>query len=452
MTTKNLNCRLNQWTGILLCLLSSLTMPSQAQKDTLKGFKFTGQLMQRAEFRNGYGQLIKEGEDPAFSVGQRARINAVYHYKDIQFYVSAQDIRIWGSTGNTKLTDNLLSIYEAKLEAKISNHWKVKLGRQELNYDNVRFLGNLDWALQGRSHDAALLKYEKNSLKLHLAVAYNQTGLSLTDQPYAIPNHYKTAQMFHLENKGSSFDWALLFWNQGIQQPVLDDDGQIVDWKNRYSQTIGLPVLRYRIKNFTLFGFYYHQLGKDPLNRNLDAFDASAQISWKRANKEKERNFQVTLGAEYLSGNDRNPRDATQRAFIPFYGTNHAHNGYMDYFFAGNGNNNGYGLFDRFIRLKYQANAKNFWSLNAHSFASTGEVVNFNGNPLSSDLGLELDLSTGYIFNDALSIQFGYSQLFASGTMKFIQSAEDAKDLQNWAYVMLLFRPNSNNKFVGLSF
>lgn len=429
---------------LFLWFLLPLTVAAQSS------FDFSGQLMQRAEFRNGYGRLITEVNDPAFFIGQRARINASYTYKGTQFYVSAQDIRIWGSTAHTKYTDNFLSIYEAYLETKINDSWKVKLGRQELNYDNVRFLGNLDWALQGRSHDLALVKYEKESFKIHVGAAYNQAGQTLIMERYALSNHYKTAQILHLENKGEAFEWSVLFWNQGQEKQIYDVYGLPADLKNRYSQTIGLPVLRYKIKEVTLFGFYYHQLGRDILDRNINAFDVSTQVSWKRILNEEGRLLQMTIGAEYISGNDI-PSDDKQRAFNPSYGTNHAHNGYMDYFFVGGRDNIGFGLFDRFLRLKYQPASKNFWSLNLHSFASNGE---FQPVPLDvgKNLGIEVDLTTGFIFNEALSLQIGYSQFFASERLEIIQNAGNAQSIQNWAYVMLLFRPHSKNRFVGLLF
>ncbi len=416
-----------------------------------KSFDFSGQLMQRAELRNGYGKLIAEDRNAAFFIGQRARINAAYNYKGMKFYVSAQDVRIWGSASHIKLTDNFFSVYEAYFETDLIDNWKVKLGRQELNYDNARFLGNLDWAFQGRSHDMALIKYEEESLKLHLGLAFNQPVQSLTAVPYTVENHYKTGQMVHLEDKGKSFDWSFLFWNQGLEQQIFDDNGEIIDWKTRFSQTIGLPVLRYRFEDFTLFGFYYHQLGRNAKNRSINVFDTSAQISWTQSLNKENRHMQITLGAEYLSGNDSNSID-TEHAFNPFYGTNHAHNGYMDYFHVGGRNNSGLGLFDRFLRFKYQASTANFWSLNAHSFASAGDYYLSDGSAVQKYLGTELDLSTGLIINDALSLQFGYSQFLFSDGLKVIQNVENAKSVQNWAYVMLLFRPGHSNRFVGLNF
>ena len=64
--------------------------------------------------------------------------------------------------------------------------------------------------------------------------------------------------------------------------------------------------------------------------------------------------------------------------------------------------------------------------------------------------GTELDLSFGYIFTDAISLQGGYSQFFHTDTFEVIQNNGTLKNNQNWAYLMLIFRPTIKNKFIGI--
>ena len=123
---------------ITLCIMAHL--PSQAQ------FSIGGQILQRSEFRNGYGKLIDTVQDPAAFIGHRARLQVTYTHEKVRFFVSAQDVRTWGSTPQINATDGLLSVHEAWGEIQLDSSWVLKLGRQELNYDNSRFLGNLDWA------------------------------------------------------------------------------------------------------------------------------------------------------------------------------------------------------------------------------------------------------------------------------------------------------------------
>jgi hypothetical protein len=68
-------------------------------------------------------------------------------------------------------------------------------------------------------------------------------------------------------------------------------------------------------------------------------------------------------------------------------------------------------------------------------------------NPI---FGTEIDLSFGYIFNDAISLQSGYSQFFHTDTFAQVQPNDNLKGAQNWAYLMLIFRPTMKNKFIGI--
>ena len=91
-------------------------------------------------------------------------------------------------------------------------------------------------------------------------------------------------------------------------------------------------------------------------------------------------------------------------------------------------------------------------SLNAHYFTTQAQVTNTLGEKLAKDLGVELDATVGYVYSDAISLQAGYSQLFAQDTFKYIQGVTNARDTQNWAYLMVVYRPTSKNKFIGLKF
>lgn len=415
-------------------------------------FTVGGQLLQRVEYRNGYGKLIEKNQEPAFFIGQRARIHVQYEHEKVRFYISAQDIRTWGSTSQVNESDNLLSIHEAYTEIPFGKNWKTKVGRQELNYDNARFLGNLDWALQARAHDFALVKYEKNVMKFHLGAGYNQVKETLVNQPYTIPNQYKTAQMLRLENQWENFKVSLLLWNNGLAQLTYDTLGTVTDETVRYSQTIGLPTLQYATSNFTFSGFYYVQLGRDITNKKVKAYDLSVQATHKITFDEgKGSKFQTTLGFEILSGTSQQPSDNINYSYNPFYGTNHAHNGYMDFFYVGNRYLNTVGLQDYFLRLRYDPNNKFFLSLNAHQFLAAANVYD-GTEKLSNTLGTELDFTSGYVFNDVVSLQVGYSQFFTATTFEYLQGVGNPSSLQNWGYLALLVRPNMKNRFTGLQF
>ncbi len=415
-------------------------------------FSVDGQLFQRGEYRNGYGKLITQGEEAAAFIGQRARVSAGYQKDALSFHVSIQDIRVWGSASQVKSSDGYLSVYEAWAQTKLGEKWAVKLGRQELNYDNARFLGNLDWAFQGRSHDFALVKYEQGKSKLHFGAGFNQDVEKLSGTAFTTANQYKTAQFARYEKFTDTFSFSLLFWNDGRQFLTKDISDKITYDVVRYRQTFGVPTLKYQFGKTTLSGFYYHQLGKDVSDKELNAFDASAQVSHKLDfNTEKATGLRITLGAEIISGTSTTEK-TKNNSFSPLYGTNHAHNGYMDFFFVGDRFENSVGLQDLFLKTKLDVSSKTFVSLNAHYFNTQADVINANDEKLNKNLGVELDLSLGYIHTEAISFQAGYSQMFASDTFTYLQKVATPKDTQNWAYLMLIYRPTLKNKFIGLQF
>lgn len=429
--------------SLLLTLFFAITSGLYAQ------FNVDGQIVQRGEYRHGYGKLIEENKEAAAFIAQRARINVQYELERFKFYVSVQDIRTWGNTPQVKATDNFLSLHEAWAETFLSDNFSVKLGRQELNYDNFRFLGNLDWALQGRAHDFALLKYEKGANKLHAGAGYNQDNQSLNGNFFSTPNQYKVAHFLRYENFQGNFKFSVLFWNNGLQYSERDNNNEIINSDIHYRQSLGFPTLKYQLGNTSLSGFYYHQFGRDQQGRDVNAFDASAQISQNLPiDSENGQNLRLTLGIELLSGTDPTSNAAENNSFSPLYGTNHAHNGYIDMFYVGGRHENSIGLRDIFLRLRYDMSQKLFMSLNTHSFNS---YTPYSNNE-DVHLGYETDLAMGFILNRSVSLQAGYSQFFQSNSLESLQNVQNPAGLQNWGYLMMIYRPTMKNRFIGLLF
>lgn len=430
-------------------ILFFFALPSPA----FSQFDLNGQLVQRAEFRHGFGTLLRDTLAPSAFISQRLRLQAGYKYKKLQFYASIQDIRTFGNTPQVKLSDGLLSLHEGWSEIALDSFCSVKIGRQELNYDNVRFLGNLDWSLQARSHDFLLAKFEKKSQKLHIGGGYNQNGEALNGNVFTIANQYKTAQMVWYNYKKNKFEVSLLFWNNGRQALTYNPQGGITAHSTKFSQTIAIPTLKYVLwKNNVISAFAYYQTGKDIANKKIGAYDINLQTSQTLpVNEAKNSSFKITLGAELISGTNTNNTEAVNHSFSPMYGTNHAHNGYMDYFFVGGRFENSVGLNDIFLRLRYDFNKKLFFSTNIHHFSANAKVFK-NSEELKKVLGTEIDLSTGWIVMEDVSLQAGYSQMFGSSTLQYLQNVNSPASLQSWAYIMLIIRPKSDKKFIGLTY
>src|SRR5882762_1338707 len=147
----------------------------------------SGQLRMRTEFRNGQGTPSVKDTVPAIFTSQRTRVNVGYTGYRFKVYASLQDVRVWGqdaSTINRNTTDAYAGfmVHEAWGEinlldtGSVIKNFTLKIGRQELVYDDVRLLGNLDWLQQARRHDAALLKFDHQGWTAHLGGAFNQNA------------------------------------------------------------------------------------------------------------------------------------------------------------------------------------------------------------------------------------------------------------------------------------
>ena len=154
-------------------------------------FELSGQFRPRSEFRQGFQQLFDSDNAPAFFIDQRSRISSNFKNEKIEFHFVLQDYRTWGNTPQLNTSDYGLSIHESWAKLKINKLNNVKLGRQEIVFDNARIFGNVDWAQQGRKHDAILYNYKRKH-EVNVGFAYNSNNPSLTNQTYTVSNNYKT--------------------------------------------------------------------------------------------------------------------------------------------------------------------------------------------------------------------------------------------------------------------
>ena len=391
-------------------------------------------LRPRTEYRHGYKTLVSGSDDPAFFTSQRTRLNVAWGAKKFRVMVSFQDIRTWGNTSQLSSADGLTSLYQGWAEADLGKFLQLRVGRQELIYNDHRIFGNVGWAQQGRSHDLALLKIKPGSLELHVGLAYNQDKEQLKGNIYTVPNNYKTMQFLWANTGIANLDLSALFLNNGIQYLDPGDSS----YSTVYSQTLGLHG-DYAASGLKLSGSAYYQFGRDGKNRDLSAYQVAVRASYAFA----ENKWEPLMGVEILSGTDQSamvPGNPTNRSFTPFYGTNHKFNGHMDYFYVGN-HVNSVGLTDVYGGLTFRPGKLN-WNLVIHRFTSQAEILD-PANPASAlpkGLGTELDFYMGYKHSDLLTINAGYSQMFATASMEALKGG-DRSVTQNWAWVMLSFTP-----------
>jgi len=429
-------------------------------------FIWNAQYMSRGEYRHGYSSLADSNQAGAAFISQRARLGAIYKTEKYKIGVAVQDIRTWGATPSAPIDlGGNLSLFEGWGELNFTSKLSAKVGRQAIAYDEERIFGAVDWGMQGRRHDAAILKYSNDSvLSVHVGGAYNQDKDQLKGTIYTVPANYKSFQYAYLYRAMPKLTASFLFLNNGVEF-TYNDVLTKPHYATKWSQTFG-PRITYKSGNLSAAAYYYHQVGIDGNTRHvttdltsgarsISAYDASAEVSYKVI-----KPLGLTLGGELLSGTSQDPTKwSVNRSFTPFYGTNHRFNGYMDYFYAGN-HINSVGLQDIYFKVNYEYK-KILTSINVHNFSAAADindkdaVVAFNkANPTkptkfiamgNKALGNEVDLTVSYNVFEGVAIQGGYSRMFGTKGMQYIKGLTGNKlgVVSDWGYVMLLIRPGA---------
>ena len=395
-------------------------------------FTLTAEVRPRSEFRNGFKTPSSEGKDAAFFTEQRSRLYMDYVDEKYKFRLTMQDVRFWGEIPQIfKEEDGNTFLSEAWGQYFVTKKFSIKAGRQIISYDNQRFLGGLEWAQQGRRHDALLFIYEdkEKATKFHAGFAYNSDD----DVPepallqnvganfYSVGGNYKALQ-YAWFNKG--FDGgkiSLLALNAVNQNP---------DSTSSSKQTLGVIGSKNISKKITLAGDFYYQTGKIGQN-NVNAFLAGLRATFKT------KATPLTVGMEFISGKDGDDASTDITNFSPDYGTNHAHNGFMDYFFVGPANGN-VGVMDLFLKTKFKLKKGNLM-VNVHDFMTGSKQLDDGGRELSKSMAMELDLVYAVKLAPAVTWHVGYSQLFGTDTLLALRPGN--KKLKNWAWMMITFKP-----------
>lgn len=408
-------------------------------------FTLSAEVRPRSEYRHGFKKLFdSDSQDAAFFVEQRTRLVTSFKDSKTEFLVSLQDVRIWGSEQqiykpNTAVSSNFSSIHQAWGRYHLSNSFAFKAGRMELDYDNARFLGNLAWAQQARSHDALILEYRDSTSSLDIGAAFNQDAntpeyAKLTNTFYHQTGNYKTMQYAHYHKNFTNGGFSALFLNNGLQTP----QDSLGNSSTRFSQTLGL-IGNINVSKIKLELEGYYQFGKDAANRQISAFLLGASATTNLTAKTS-----LTIGGDYLSGTSLS--DTRNQSFNPLYGTNHKFYGFMDYFYVGNASaqmGKTIGLINPYTKFKFGIGKGKALLAHLHHFLSPVTIYSDPENragDLSSSLGTEVDLVFNANLSASTNLKIGYSQLFATESMQKIKGG-NPDNTQNWFWVMMTFNP-----------
>jgi len=401
---------------------------------TAQTLEIDADLRARFEYRHGFNNLFPDNTEPAAFVNQRTRLNISYKMEKIQLFVAMQDVSIWGDTRQILAIDgnDSFSLFQAWGQLELNENWSAKIGRQVISYDDQRIFGGLDWAMQGRFHDAAIVKYKKGDFMLDIGGAFSQQRERNEGNDFTIQGFftYKSMQYAYLKKSWEKSSASFLFLNTGFQNFTGAANG--VSDGVSYRHTAG-SYFKFPIKNINFSGSAYYQFGKANAITDLTAYQLSLEGTY------KSDKILYGLGLEFLSGTDQNG-GSKNKSFFPLYGTNHKFNGFMDYFYVGNHVNN-VGLNDIFTKVVITTGKKSNLLIKGHYFSSNADLT----GDADKYLGTELDLVFTQKLRPFVKLNVGYSHMFASESMSLIKGGRPNDNTNNWGWVQLVINPNLLN-------
>lgn len=408
----------------ILLLLTSVSITAQT-------LEIDADVRARFEYRHGYNNLFPNDADPAAFVNQRTRLNIGYKAEKLQLFIAVQDVSIWGDTRQILPIDgnDSFSLFQAWAQLQLNENWSTKLGRQVISYDDQRIFGGLDWAMQGRFHDAAIIKYKKDDLMIDIGGAFSQENARNDGNEFNIQGFftYKSMQYAYLKKSWEKSSASFLFLNTGFQN-FTGDANDIADGVS-YRQTTGF-YFKFPIQNINFAGSAYYQFGEVNATTDLAAYQLSLEGTYK-TNK-----ILYGLGVEILSGTNQDG-DSKNKSFFPLYGTNHKFNGFMDYFYVGNHANN-VGLNDFYAKAVFTTGEKSNLLIKGHYFASNADLL----GDADKYLGTEVDLVYTQNLMKSVKLNVGYSHMFASESMSLIKGGRPSDNMNNWGWVQIIIDPN----------
>jgi len=411
-------------TNLLLLLFLLISLGANAQ------LNFSTEIRPRAELRDGYFKLSTANQTPAFFISQRSRLGVGFKKSDLEVKLTAQDARIWGG-------ENGFSLYEAWAKYKLSDAFSVKLGRQEIQYDEGRLISRRNRRQDGFFYDALVVKYAKDSLYMDFGIALNNSQANLTGNNYAFAtSKFKSFNYAYLKKYYSNgFSMAFTGISSGYQKENTDT--------TYFKQTLGTK-LDYKKDKFSTIAEAYYQFGKHKDSRDVNAYFLGLRLGYKPVKK-----MNVTVGVDYMSGHDATITNTdyqnTQHVFDILEGARFLFYGNANYFRNIENHTGGGGLTDIHTKVGYNFNKKLGANLVYHNFQLNQSVFDDNNDELASYLASEFDFTAKYKFKKGVNLVLGYSLILPTNGLENIQNITP-NDADNGHYLWLMLNTKLNFK------
>ena len=425
-----------KWFCMVMALLFSFGLKAQEADNQ---FSLDAQLVTRGELRAGgfKADSLDKYRRTQFVLG-KYRVTADYKRSWLEVKLSPQFAGIWGQGGAN------ISLYEGWANMQTKNGLFVKIGRQELEYDDERIIGNDDWTMTAPTHDVLKVGYDGESHKIHLMAAYNQNADSIeTGMSYYAGGlqPYKNMQTlwYHYDTPKKMFGISLVGMNIGMQSNNKKDPDATY-----YQQLVG-TYMAFRPKYWSLEGAFYYQLGKEEHGLPINAFMGSVKATVNPSEK-----YNIFAGYDYLSGDKffAVPAEGNLgmvqhdkiRGFNAIFGSHHEFYGAMDFFYM---KNYYHGFTPGLQNLYLGGNVNPVDGLNLNAAYHYYAIATYLDYLDSKTLGHEVDFSASYAFNKAVSISAGYTYMHGTETMVRLQQIQEVTEQRqlHWGWLMLSVKP-----------
>ena len=419
-----------------LFILLAASVCAWAQENNLS---IDADFLTRGEIRSG-GLPVSE-EEGAVNKGfasfilERTLIGLNYEKKNFSSKVMAQHSGTWGSSEGGSF-----NVYEAWVRMSTDKGFFVKIGRQNLSYDDQRIFGADDWAMTARSHDVLKAGYEGHNQKIHLFAAFNQNTANINGGTYysggVQPYKAMEALWYHYDIPRTKIGVSLLFMNAAMQGGEKDEPNE-----KTYQQQLAGGFLSYRPKKLNAEAAYYHQMGKSEGGLPIDAWMMSYKATY-----DPSAQFSFTAGYDYLSGDAdfATPyqgqigmiQHKTIKGFSSLYGSHHKFYGAMDFFYVTT-YVSGFtpGLQNLYAGMSFKPVEKVSMDAMYHYLATATKLRN-----AEKPLGHEIEISGSYKFMGNAKLSIGYSYMRGTETMVILKKTSDNRQLR-WGWIMLNVSP-----------
>lgn len=406
-----------QITFFLFCFFSVLSLSSQAPS-----IKIDAEIRSRAEYRQGFREPLADSLNSSTVSNLRTKLNFAYAADNIKAKISLLDTRTYGGT-TTSSTGNSLGVLEAWGEYRFNPQLAISLGRQALEYDDKRIFSANNWSNTPSAHDLLLAKYTSGKLEVHVGAAWNNAGDS-TQYLSAYTKTYKSLVYLWLTHPIGKITTSAVAVNESFEK------GNEPSIRTIHRNTIGTNI---GLKDSQIpFSFYfsaYYQFGHDTSQKDLNAYLLALKLEQQISDK-----WAVHAGGDLFSGSEYNIASQKNHTFNKLYGTNHAFNGYIEYWSSVPSQ----GLADLYAGVSARFSPKFDIDLTFHKFSTTKDI----SQNIKKNIGSEIDITANYNISKEFSLQGGWSGYFVTnGTRALKKKSNIDTQFPQWAYIMVTFKP-----------